>query len=166
MVMPWPLTRCRPWSMTKAGRQCIWMSGVATAALERTNMPGLADAGGDRPGAVEQVLQADGEGLVSGRSDCVVADRRRLRGQVDVHVVLQVLADAGQVVHDRDAELAQLGAGPDARQQQQPGRVDRAAARRRPRALAQAVGRLALDRVLDADGAAVLDQDLCAEGVR
>ena len=39
MVMPWPLHPLRPWSMTKAGRQCIWMSGETTSPLDRTNMP-------------------------------------------------------------------------------------------------------------------------------
>ena len=39
MVMPWPFTRIRPWSMTYAGRACIWMSGVAMSGLLFTNMP-------------------------------------------------------------------------------------------------------------------------------
>ncbi len=39
IVMPWPLMRMRPWSMTNAGRACIWISGDTTSLLERTNMP-------------------------------------------------------------------------------------------------------------------------------
>ena len=63
----------------------------------------------------------------------VVADGRRLGREIDIHVVLEVLADARQVVDDLEPERAQLVGRPDAGQQQQPRRVDRAAARRRPR---------------------------------
>ena len=47
---------------------------------------------------------------------------------VDLEVILQVLADARQVVHDRDAERLELARVPDAGELQQLRRVDRAAA--------------------------------------
>jgi hypothetical protein len=57
--------------------------------------------------------------------------RDRLLGgvlDVDLEVVLQVLADAGQVVHDVDAERLEVVRVADAGELQQLRRVDRAAA--------------------------------------
>ena len=75
---------------------------VRRAAYEH---PGLADRGGDRPGPGGDVLQAGQRRLV-GPVGGVVADRGGLGGQIDVHVILEVLAHSGQVVDDRNAELA------------------------------------------------------------
>ena len=47
---------------------------------------------------------------------------------VDLEVVLEVLADARQVLGDEDAVIAKVAGRADARQHQQLGRVDRAAA--------------------------------------
>ena len=94
IVIPWPLIRIRPWSMTYAGRQWIWMSGDRTSGLRYTNTPASAHARGDRSGLVEQVLDAVASAALSQRSVAVVADRRGLGREVDVHVVLEVLADA------------------------------------------------------------------------
>ena len=58
-------------------------------------------------------------------------DRDRLLGgvlDVDLEVVLEVLADAGQVVHEGDAELGEVLLVADAGELEQLGRVDRAAA--------------------------------------
>ena len=72
-------------------------------------------------------------------------------------MVLQVLADAGQVVHDVDAERRELRGVADAGELQQLRRVDRAAAEDH---LARA-DRLAAD--LDADGARALEHDAVDE---
>ena len=67
--------------------------------------------------------------LGAGEVDEVV-ELREIAGVLGVederggHVVVQVLADAGQVVDDLDADLAQVGRGADAGQHQQLGRVD------------------------------------------
>ena len=73
-------------------------------------------------------------------------------------MVVQVGADRGQVAHHGHAHLLQMRARPDARQQQQ---LRRAVDAARDDHLSPGAGRLeALRRpVLDADGAAVLDQD-------
>ena len=58
-------------------------------------------------------------------------DRDRLLGgvlDVDLEVVLEVLADAGQVVHERDAELGEVLLVADAGELEQLRGVDRAAA--------------------------------------
>jgi hypothetical protein len=47
---------------------------------------------------------------------------------IDLEVVLQVLADAGQVLDDLDPERAELGRRPDAGELEQLRRVDRPAA--------------------------------------
>ena len=49
--------------------------------------------------------------------------------RADVEMILQVRADAGQLVRDGDAVLAQVIGGADAGEHQQLRRVDRAAAR-------------------------------------
>ena len=138
-------------------------SDAGARAHERA---GLGHARGDRPGLVEQVLDAVPGGLVPAIL-AVVADGRRLGREVDVHVVLEVLADSRQVVDDRDPERSQLVGGPDPGQQQQARRVDRPArdddlaARVDPR-----LGRLVLGEVLDADRPTVLDDQLGGLGVR
>jgi hypothetical protein len=59
----------------------------------------------------------------------VVADRlAALRGDVNIHVILEVLADAGQVMGDVDAQRSQLVGRSDARKEQQFGRIHCAAA--------------------------------------
>ena len=62
-------------------------------------------------------------------AEAVVGDRLvAVLQRADVQMVLQVRADAGQVVRDADAERAQLIGRADAGQHQQLRRVDRAAA--------------------------------------
>ena len=79
-------------------------------------------------------------------------------------MVVQVGADRGQIVHDVDAHLLEMRAGPDARQQQQLRRAVDAAGDDH---LAPGARRLEAARraVLDADGAAVLDRG-CASHAR
>ena len=74
IVMPWPRMRMRPWSMTNAGRQCIWISGDTTSLLERTNMPASHTDAVTGPVLVQHVLHAGGECL-EGPVGLVVADR-------------------------------------------------------------------------------------------
>src|SRR6202042_178721 len=72
--------------------------------------------------------------------------------EVDVHVVLEVLAHSGQVMDDRDAERLQLVGRADARQQQQARRVHRAAAQDQLTVDPDALG-FAVEGVFQAHGA-------------
>ena len=128
---------------------------LIAAADERAR---LAHARGHRPGSGEQILQPISQSAV-GPVGFVVADRRGLGGQVDVHMVLEVLAHARQVVDDVDAQRAQLVGRSDAGKQKQPRRVDRATAEHD---LPVGVGghRLVLAQVLDADRLPFLHKDL------
>jgi hypothetical protein len=84
---------------------------------------------------------------------------------VDLEVVLQVLAHAGQVVHHVDAERAQLVGRSDPRDLQQLGRVDGPAAEHhlaRPHRAPAAPG----PGVLDAHRAPALEQDPRGQGER
>ena len=72
----------------------------------------LAHRRGDRPGAVQHVLHTGGECL-EGAVGLVVADRGGFGGQVDVHVVLEVLANTGQVMNRIDAERSEFVGGTD-----------------------------------------------------
>ncbi len=89
---------------------------------------------------------------------------RQLRGvlDVDLEVVLEVLAHARQVVHDRHAVLGEQGLVADAGELEQLGRVDRAAAEDHLAGLDTAVA-AAGARVVDADGAGAVEADLGGE---
>src|SRR5207302_5589992 len=82
---------------------------------------------GERPAAKERVVERHAQ-LAEGR---MIERVERLRAgdlvdQPKLQMVLQVLADAGLVEHDRYAELLRAGGGPDAREQQDLRRADRA----------------------------------------
>ena len=97
-----------------------------------------------RPRAPEEMRLAGGQ-AGGGRPDLALGAEDHRREQV----VVQVLADAGQVGDDVDPERAQVVRGPDAREQEQLRRADRPAAHDdlcRVRALDAAVV-----RPLDAD---------------
>ncbi len=80
----------------------------------------LVDADRQRTRPPQQPLQSD---LRRAPRRCeVVVGRDRLRAfedEAQLQVVLQVLAHAGKIVHDRNAELLQQGCRTDARQLQQ-----------------------------------------------
>ena len=78
---------------------------------------------------------------------------------VDLEVVLQVLADARQVGDDLDPERAQLGRRADARELEQLRRVDRAAAQDDLAAARDLAPAAPGARVLDAGRAAALEHD-------
>ncbi len=77
--------------------------------------------------------------------------------EIKLQVILQVLADARQIVHHLDAERAQLRRRPHSGQLQQLRRVDGAARENQLRANAHAV-RFASAAVLDAAGAPALEK--------
>ena len=118
-------------------------------------------AGGDRQRSLAEgrVLQA-GHHLADRMVDDVVERDllRAARDQPDLHVVLQIVADAGRVEHDLDAVLLQQVRRPDAGELQQLRRVVRAAGNQdflaRPRRAHAAVL-----PVFDRRGAAALEQD-------
>ena len=105
-----------------------WTSGVASSARVRAKIAALAGADGQRAGAVEQPLEPH-QRLLEGALDAVV-ERDRLGAAIDrarLEVVLQVVPDARQLVHDLDAVLAQVLGRPDARELEELRRVDGAA---------------------------------------
>src|SRR6185295_19501836 len=73
---------------------------------------GLAHRRGDRPGAVQHVLNTGGECL-EGPVGLVVADRGGFGGEVNIHVVLEVLANTGQVMNRIDANGSEFVGGAD-----------------------------------------------------
>jgi hypothetical protein len=78
-----------------------------------------------RPLAAQHVVEADGE-LPHALGDRIGGDgERAVPGEDDVEVVLQVLADAREGVHDGDAMPAQVLRIADARQLQDVGRLHR-----------------------------------------
>ena len=69
---------------------------------------GIAGAHGERALAVERIAQADAE--LAHHAGDVVVERDRPRAAIDqagLQMVLQILADAVQIVHHRDAEALQ-----------------------------------------------------------
>ena len=85
---------------------------------------GIDQGGGDRALPEQNVLHDGPEGAV-GPGDLVVAEvAAALAHHIDVHVVLQVLPDAGQIVDHVDAERLQLIAAADAGEHQEPGGAD------------------------------------------
>ncbi len=112
-----------------------------------------------RAAAQEQPLRADERALPLLQRGL---HRHGLRAQVlDVHleVVLEVLADTGQIGDDRHAERLELARGADAGELEQLRRVDRAAAEDH----LAGTDRLAADH--DADGARPLEDDALDERV-
>jgi hypothetical protein len=115
---------------------------------------GLADVRGEHALAPQEVREQVARRLGGDQRDGLAAGHDRREGQV----VLQVLAHLGGVVHDVDAVLAQVRGGPDAREHQELGRVHRAARENDLARRARAHVRSVRIFVLDADGAAPLEQ--------
>ena len=115
------------------------------------------------PGPFQVPLDADGRLVVPQQRR---VERDRLQAfvlQVHLEVVLQVLADAGAVDHDRNAQRAQRVGRPHARAQQQLRRGDRAAADQHLAARARLPHLVALQPG-HADGAVALKQHPVAQG--
>src|SRR5215212_976749 len=100
----------------------IGSSHIAPAADEHA---GLANGGGDRARLGRNVLQPRQQCLVWPIGG-VVADWSRRGGEVDVHVILEVLPHSWQVIDDWHTGRLQLHTRTDARQQHQAWRIDRA----------------------------------------
>ena len=81
-------------------------------------------------------------------------------------MVLEVGADARQVVDDLDADLPQVVGRADARQQQQARRADAAGGDQHLALAAQDRGRSALVHDLDTDGPPGLDDDAGDQAIR
>ncbi len=87
----------------------------------------LVDADRHRALAAQDEVEADREPPVPRREGIVGRDRlRAAEDHPRLQVILQVLADTGQRVHDGDAELLQQRRRPDARQLQELRRLQRA----------------------------------------
>ena len=118
---------------------------------------GLEQSRGDRAGLEQQILQARPHGAVRLRDAVVGVVAGAFADRVEIEMILQVAADAGQIVDHGDAGLFERVGGADAGQLQQPRRADGAAADDH-----LALGAQRLDavpgRCLDADGAAALDE--------
>ena len=85
--------------------------------------------------------------------------------QVHLQMVLQVLADAGQLLHQRDAELLQQRTRANPRALQDLRRGDGAAAQQHFTACARNVGLLAATQVTYADGTLALEQHAVGDGM-
>ena len=91
--------------------------------------PRLRGSDGERTLAEQQILQAGLHHACLAQHDVVDGDREpALADDARLIVILHALPDTGQVMRDRDAEIGQMLLRPDAGQQQQLRRVDRAAA--------------------------------------
>ena len=125
---------------------------------------GLEEGRGDRAALEQDVLDACPDRAV--QLDVVVVGvvAAALGHGVDVEMVLEVRADAGQVVDDRHAHLPQMVGRADARQQQQARRADAARGDQHLALAAQHGGRAAALHDLDADGTAGLDDDARDQG--
>ena len=114
---------------------------------------------GHRPAAFAPVL-ADGPQQPRQRLQRDAVEVRIVRhvAEHEIRMVLQVLPDAGQMMHAGDAVLAKCGAVADARQHQQLRRLERAGGDDHLAPGADLLQLLALP-VLDADRALALEQD-------
>ncbi len=143
----------------------IAVSGRATIDLEvglGDGLIALDETAGRSPGARHRpgsrrlpFLDAGREFLVGHATDARLLSRMVCDDDVDV--VLEVLADAGQIVDHLDAGPCEFVRRSDARQQQELRRVDGAGAEHD---FGRGIGllHLAQPQILDTDGAAVLDQ--------
>ena len=131
----------------------VRVGDVVVAADEAAGLEVVRRA---RAAPEEQPLEADPRLAPSASAGCIETGCVPVL-DVDLEVVLEVLADAGQVVDDRDAERQQLRRVADARELEELGRVDRAAGE--DHLPAEDRSRPAARRVdLDADRPAVLDR--------
>ncbi len=126
---------------------------------------GLELVAGTDAAAEEQPLGADRR-LVPPLERRVQRHRlQTLELQVHLQVVLQVLAYAGQLLHQRDAELLQQRARADPRTLQDLRRGDGAAAQQHFAARARNVGLLAAAQITNADGTLALEQHAVGDGM-
>ena len=89
----------------------------------------LGGADRQRPGAEQRILRRHARHFPPAHHDVVHGDREPAAiGQAGLEMILQVAADARQIVQHRKAHRLQRRRRPHARQQQQLRRVDRAAA--------------------------------------
>ena len=97
--------------------------GRARLAVRVPKAAGLEQAGGDRSFLEEKILQASPDGPVQ-LGDVIVGMIARAFGDdEEIEMILQILADARQIMDDRDADRLQMIGGADARLQQQLGRA-------------------------------------------
>ena len=119
-----PGTEPMPFLDAGAGQEMELDVGRLLRPVAPPEAAGLDDVGGDRPLAEQRVFQA-GHRLPALLLVAVDAVRPVEFGDdVDIHVIVQVLADARQVVHHLDAVLAEMLGRADARQHQQLRRAD------------------------------------------
>ncbi len=117
-----------PASMPEPKPRWNWMSGCARGRIGIPEAAGLEEAGGHRPFLEQQILQA-GPGRAVELCVIVVGEVARAFGDdEEVEMVLQVLADAGQVVHRLDADRLQMIGRADAGEHQEFWRADGARA--------------------------------------
>jgi hypothetical protein len=93
--------------------------GVGRAKLADRERAGLGDIAGARPGAVEQKFHRHAD---RSKPAILAIEGRAALGalqDVDIEMILQVLADARQIMHRRNAARPQLLGRTDAGQEQQ-----------------------------------------------
>ena len=107
-----------------AGQEMELDVGRLLRAVAPPEAAGLDDVGGHRPLAEQRVFET-GDRLPALLLVAVDAVRPVEFGDdIDIHVIVQVLADAGQVVDHLDAVFAEMRGRADAGQHQQFGRAD------------------------------------------
>ena len=155
-VTPGFFIAATPASMPEPSPRWNWMSGERACLVGVPEAAGLEQGRGDRAGLEQQILQARPHGAVRLRDAVVGVVAGAFADRVEIEVILQIAADAGQIVDDGDAGLPERIGGADAGELQQPRRADGAAAEDH-----LALGAQGLDavsgRCLDADRAAALD---------
>ena len=100
--------------------------GPVGVAARRPEAARLEQGRGDRPCLVRQILQARQSGPVRLEHAVIGVIAGTFGDDVEVEMVLQVGADARQVVHRRDADRPQMIGRPDPGEQQQARRADSA----------------------------------------
>ena len=157
--------RLRPWSSTIAMPKCSWMSGTSRSGRVFRKPPHSAKFEVIGPRRSRRYWRDRPQAAAACRSSESAGEVRIVRhvAEDEIRMVLQVLPDAGQMMHARDAVLAKRGAIADARQHQQLRRLERAGGDDHLAPRADLLGLLALP-VFDADRALALEQD--AGGVR
>ena len=140
------------------------MSGTGSDGLDLANSVASVAPTASWPEPVNSHCKASFADLTGDiTASLSVSGRVGLERKARLIMILQILADAGQIEFDVDALRGKLAGGPDAGGEQQHRRIDRAAGQDQfaPRADALDLA-VALD--LDADGAAALEQDAAHMG--